>query len=147
MVRSAQRLCTTCGFSNEVAVRDILEGSFCRGCRGRLRPLATPLPVDGRSLEAIAKGTRLPVLVEVQLRGSKEEREQREALEKVAGRLEGKAFVVKLDAHEERELALRLGVTSVPSFLIFLDGQIAYTYEGLADAALMEEWIWQLTRG
>lgn len=147
MVQTAQRSCSTCGFKNDVAVRDLVEGAFCRGCRGRLRPLATPLPVDGRGLEVIALGTRLPVLVEVQLRGSREEREQREALEKAAAALEGKAFVVKLDAHEERDLAFRLGVVAVPTFLIFLGGQIAYSFEGFADAALMEEWIWQLTRG
>ena len=147
MEKTASRLCTVCGFQNEVEIRAIVDGSFCKGCRSRLRPLAVPLPVDGRSLEAIVKGTRLPVLCEVQLRGSNEERDQRAALEKVAERLEGKALVVKLDAQEERALAIHLGVESVPAFVVFLAGQIAYAYEGTADAALMEEWIWQLTRG
>ncbi|MDP2340905.1 MAG: thioredoxin family protein [Deltaproteobacteria bacterium] len=145
--KTAQRLCDTCGMANEVEVRDLLEGSTCRGCRGRLRPLAKPMRVDAASLEAIVKGTRLPVLVEVQLRGSNEERDQVASLEKVAERMEGKLIVVKLDAHDDRELVLRLGVETVPAFVVFLDGTIAYSYEGHADAALMEEWVWQLTRG
>jgi hypothetical protein len=90
------RLCTTCGCRNEVYVRDVIEGSSCRGCRGRLRPLSAPLPVDGKGLEAIVKGTRLPIVCEVQLRGSVEERDQRTALDKAAEHLEGKAFVVTL---------------------------------------------------
>lgn len=144
-MKSATRLCTVCGFQNDVEVRALIDGTFCKGCRGRLRPLAVPLPVSGRSLESIVKGTRLPVLCEVQLKGSAEEQEQRAALEKAAERLEGKCVVVKLDAQEERALALHLGVQSVPTFLVFLGGQIAYSYEGPADASLMEEWIWQLT--
>ena len=103
--------------------------------------------VDPTALEAIVKHTRLPVLVEVQLRGSNEERAQVAALEKVAEHMEGKLLVVKLDANEDRELVLRLGVETVPAFVVFLAGAVAYNYEGNADAALMEEWVWQLTRG
>ncbi len=104
-----------------------------------------PLPVDGKSLEAIVKGTRLPVVCEVQLRGSVPEREQKPALDKAAEHLEGKAIVVKLDADEERALALRLGVNTVPAFVIFLQGQVEHTFEGAADAGVIEEWVWQLT--
>jgi hypothetical protein len=143
--KTAERLCTTCGFRNEVDVKDIIDGSFCRGCRGRLRPLSQPLAVDGKSLEAIVKGTRLPVVCEVQLKGSVEEREQKSALEKSAEHLEGKALVVKLDADEERALALRLGINTVPAFVVFINGQIEYTFEGAADAGVIEEWVWQLT--
>jgi hypothetical protein len=143
--KTATRLCETCGLRNEVSIEALLEGSTCKGCRGRLKPLAKPMPVDAGSLEAIVKSTRLPVLVEVQLKGSNEERDQAAALEKVAEHLEGKLIVVKLDAHEERELVLRLGIETVPAFVVFLQAQIAYTYEGHADAAVIEEWIWQLT--
>lgn len=143
--KTATRLCDTCGLKNEVDIEQLLAGSTCKGCRGRLRPLAKPMPVDGASLEAIVKSTRLPVLVEIQLRGSNEERDQASALEKVAEHLEGKLVVVKLDAQEERELVLRFGIETVPAFVVFLAGQIAYTYEGHADAAVIEEWIWQLT--
>ena len=145
--KTAHRLCDTCGMGNEVEVRELLEGSTCRGCRGRLRPLTKPMRVDVGSLEAIVKGTRLPVLVEVQMRGSNEERDQVASLEKVAEHMEGKLVVVKLDANEDREFVLRLGVETVPAFVVFLEGAVAYNYEGHADAALMEEWIWQLTRG
>lgn len=126
-------------------MEQLLEGSTCKGCRGRLRPLAKPMAVDAGSLEAIVKHTRLPVLVEIQIKGSNEERDQLAALEKVAEHLEGKLIVVKLDAHEERELVLRLGVETVPAFVVFLAAQVAFTYEGHADAAVIEEWIWQLT--
>lgn len=143
--KTASRKCTTCGFSNDVEVRDILDGSFCRGCRARLRPLAVPLAVDGKGLEAIVKGTRLPVVCEVQLADSVEEREQRPALEKAAEHLEGKALVVKLDANSERTLALRLGINTVPAFVVFVAGQVACTFEGHADASVIEEWVWQLT--
>lgn len=91
------------------------------------------------------KAARIPVVVEVQLRGSSEERHQANALEKVAEHLEGKVIITKLDAQEERDLVLRLGVATVPAFVVFVGGQIAHTYEGSADAAVIEEWVWQLT--
>lgn len=145
MRKTATRQCDTCGMRNEVSIEDLVGGSFCLGCRGRLRPLFRPLPVDAASLEAIVKSTRMPVLTEIQLRGSNEERDQAAALEKVAERLEGKLIVTKLDAQEERELVLRMGIESVPAFVVFLRGQVAFSYEGAADAAVLEEWVWQLT--
>lgn len=145
MRKTATRQCDTCGLRNEVDIEQLVNGSTCRGCHGRLRPLAVPMPVDAGSLEAIVKTARVPVLVEVQLRGSNEEKNQASALEKVAAHLEGKLLVCKLDAHEERELVLRLGVETVPAFVVFIASQIAYTYEGYADSSVIEEWIWQLT--
>jgi len=143
--KSVTRLCTTCGFRNDVVVGDVIDGSSCRGCRGRLRPLNVPLPVDAKGLESIVRGTRLPVVCEVQLAGSVEERDQKTALDKAADHLEGKAFVVKLDANDDRALALRLGVGSVPAFIVFIGGEVAHLYEGAADTGVIEEWIWQLT--
>jgi hypothetical protein len=46
MVQTAQRSCSACGSKNDVAVRDLVERSFCRGCRGRLRPLASTAEND-----------------------------------------------------------------------------------------------------
>ena len=44
-------------------------------------------------------------------------------IEKVAQQMAGKAKVAKCNVDDNRELALRLGITSIPTLIIFRDGK------------------------
>ena len=46
-------------------------------------------------------------------------------IEEVSTEMEGKASVVKLDIDEAPEVAQQLGIMSVPTFIVFKDGQPA----------------------
>lgn len=45
-------------------------------------------------------------------------------VEEIAGEYEGKAKVGKLDIDQESELAAKYGIMSVPTFLIFKNGEV-----------------------
>lgn len=44
-------------------------------------------------------------------------------LEEVAKEVEGKLDIVKVDVNQDSELAMRFGIMSVPTMIIFKDGQ------------------------
>ena len=46
-------------------------------------------------------------------------------IEQVAEEFEGKAVVAKIDVDEEPDLAAQLGIESIPTVIVFKDGQVA----------------------
>lgn len=51
-------------------------------------------------------------------------------LEELATELSGKLEIVKVDVDQDGNLAMRFGVMSVPTMLIFKDGELAGTLQG-----------------
>ena len=52
-------------------------------------------------------------------------RMQAPVLEKLDTELQGSVKICKVDVDEERELAMEYGISSIPTLLVFKDGQIA----------------------
>lgn len=46
-------------------------------------------------------------------------------IEKLADQYEGKISVAKVDVDEQQELAIRYGIQSIPTVILFKDGKIA----------------------
>ena len=53
-------------------------------------------------------------------------------IDKVAGRLEGKAKVAKVNTDEANASAVKFGVNSIPTIMIFKDGELQDTLMGAA---------------
>ena len=54
-------------------------------------------------------------------------------IDELADRYEGKVPVVKIDVDEEQELAMKYGVQSIPTVILFEDGEVAEQLVGLRD--------------
>jgi thioredoxin 1 len=52
-------------------------------------------------------------------------------IEKLAEAYEGKAKVGKLDTDANREVAIKYGISAIPTVLLFKDGQVAQKFVGL----------------
>jgi thioredoxin 1 len=64
------------------------------------------------------------------------------ALEEIAaGALGGKVKIVKLNVDENQKIATRYGVMSIPTLMVFKNGEIASRHLGLAPKAKLEQWI------
>jgi thioredoxin 1 len=63
------------------------------------------------------------------------------ALEEIAGSLDGKVKIVKLNVDENQETAIKYNVTSIPTLMIFKDGQLAARQIGAAPKQKLEQWI------
>jgi thioredoxin 1 len=63
------------------------------------------------------------------------------ALEEIAGSLGGKVKVVKLNVDENPKTAAKYGIQSIPTLLIFKNGQMASQHLGSAPRQKLEQWI------
>jgi thioredoxin 1 len=62
-------------------------------------------------------------------------------LEEVAGELQGKLKVVKLNVDENPQTASKYGIMSIPTLMIFKNGELASRQIGAAPKAKLEQWI------
>ena len=63
------------------------------------------------------------------------------ALEEIAGAMNGKVKVLKLNVDENPPTATKYGVMSIPTLMIFKGGQLASRQVGAAPKQKLEQWI------
>ncbi len=63
------------------------------------------------------------------------------ALEEIAGSLDGKVKIVKLNVDENPQTATKYGVMSIPTLMIFKNGEMASRQVGAAPKQKLEQWI------
>jgi|SRR5580704_15678727 thioredoxin 1 len=63
------------------------------------------------------------------------------ALEEIAGSLTGRVKIVKLNVDENPQTASRYGVMSIPTLMIFKNGEMASRQVGAAPKQKLEQWI------
>jgi thioredoxin len=63
------------------------------------------------------------------------------ALEEIAVTLNGKVEIVKLNVDENPQTAVKYGIQSIPTLMIFKDGQLVSRQIGAAPKQKLEHWI------
>ena len=63
------------------------------------------------------------------------------ALEEIAGALGGKVKIVKLNVDENQATAVKYNVTSIPTLMLFKNGQVAATKIGALPKSKLLEWV------
>ncbi|MEA2905191.1 MAG: thioredoxin 1 [Alphaproteobacteria bacterium] len=63
------------------------------------------------------------------------------ALEEIAGSLIGKVRIVKLNVDENPATAQKYGIMSIPTLMIFKNGEMAARQIGAAPKQKLEQWI------
>jgi len=63
------------------------------------------------------------------------------ALEEIAKELHGKVKIVKLNVDENPQTAAKYGIQSIPTLMIFKDGQLAATQTGALPKGRLADWI------
>jgi thioredoxin 1 len=63
------------------------------------------------------------------------------ALEEISGSLAGKVKIVKLNVDENPATASKYGIMSIPTLMLFKDGQLASRQVGAAPKQKLEQWI------
>ena len=63
------------------------------------------------------------------------------ALEEIAGSLGGKVKIVKLNVDENPATASKYGIMSIPTLMLFKNGELASRQIGAAPKQKLEQWI------
>jgi len=63
------------------------------------------------------------------------------SLEEIATELQGKVKVAKINIDENPELATQFGVRSIPTLLLFNNGEIVSNMVGAAPKSRLSDWI------
>ena len=67
------------------------------------------------------------------------------ALEELAGSMNGKVKIVKLNVDENPQTAAKYGIMSIPTLMLFKNGELASRQVGAAPKQKLEQWITSAT--
>ncbi len=98
-------------------------------------------PVSDKSFQADVLDSKEPVLVDFWAECCGPCRAVAPVLEEVAGELNGKLKVVKLNVDENPETAAKYGIQSIPTLMIFKNGELASRQIGASPKAKIVQWI------
>ena len=98
-------------------------------------------PVSDKSFQVDVLQSKEPVLVDFWAEWCGPCRTVAPVLEEVAGELKGKLKIVKLNVDENPETAAKYGIQSIPTLMIFKNGEMASRQIGAAPKAKIVQWI------
>ena len=98
-------------------------------------------PVSDKSFQTDVLQSKEPVLVDFWAEWCGPCRAVAPVLEEVAGELKGKLKVVKLNVDENPETAAKYGIQSIPTLMIFKNGELASRQTGAYPKAKIVQWI------
>ena len=93
--------------------------------------------INEANFENVVLNSDRPVLVDCWAPWCMPCRAQQPILEKVADELQGKALIASLNTEENRDEAYRLNIHSIPTLVIFKDGEERQRFIGLQKAAAL----------
>ena len=78
--------------------------------------------VNETNFESVVRQSKLPVLLDVFGHGCPPCKRIMPLIEQLSLELEGRAIIAKFAFEDSPELAMKLGVSAVPTFIVFNDG-------------------------
>lgn len=91
------------------------------------------LKITSENFEKEVLNSDIPVLVDFYATWCGPCKMMSPIVEEIAKKMEGKVKVLKIDTDEEQQLAIKYGIMSIPTFIIFKNGKIEKTLIGMQD--------------
>lgn len=135
-------VCPDCMAINRLPPERLGEAPRCGACH---KPLFTahPLNVDGSRLDRHLSHDGIPVLVDIWAPWCSPCRSMAPHYEQAAAQLEPKVRLLKLDSDASPEISSRYGVRSIPTLLLFNNGNLLAESAGAMTSAQIVQWVRQ----
>ena len=134
--------CPACGTGNRVPGDKLEQHPKCGKCAA---PLFTGHPVEltDANFGAIVGGTDLPVVVDCWASWCGPCQRFAPVFQEAAGTLEPRFRLAKLDTDANQETAVRLGIRSIPTLIVFKDGKETARISGAMPLGAFMDWVRQ----
>ena len=99
------------------------------------------MKITSKDFEREVLNSEIPVLVDFFATWCGPWKMMSTVVEELEKELEGKAKVFKIDTDEERDLAIKYGIMSIPTFIVFKNGEVKAKSIGMQDKEELIEMI------
>lgn len=140
MSESVNVVCSKCAAVNRIPVSRVAEHPVCGKCKA---PLLSGYPeaLDDSVFAAFVSRNQLPVVVDFWAPWCGPCRMMAPEFEKAAASLKGRVMFGKLNTDECQRSAAPLGISGIPTMILFAGGREMARTSGAMNAAAIVTWI------
>jgi len=125
-------VCPHCGSVNNVPYKESYKKANCGKCKNSLLD-THPVELNSSNFDHFIANSDLPVVVDFWAPWCGPCRMMAPAFEAAAAQLPLKAQFVKVNTEEAQELGARFGIRSIPTIMVFKNGQVVHQVSGALD--------------
>ncbi|MBL9037085.1 MAG: thioredoxin fold domain-containing protein [Archangium sp.] len=138
--------CAQCGALNRVGVSPSGQSPVCGRCKQALDVSGAPQAVSADEAWRTIASADVPVLVDVWATWCPPCRAVAPTLDQLARDSAGKMIVLKVDSDQNPTLSQQLGVSGIPTFVLFRGGREVSRRSGAMPRAGFDAWLGEAQR-